>query len=104
MIVSGRWDEWVPPSRLLKMTEANLATQKTLQQKAQPETGHGSGAGAGRGAGRGAGLGGGGFGGQGSKEAATRGRKDVRGTKRGRDEVGRLNSFFVMLMKPFLFV
>lgn len=26
-----RWDEWVPASRLLKYTEANLAVQKSLQ-------------------------------------------------------------------------
>jgi hypothetical protein len=70
------------------MTEENLATQKTLQQNVPGPTGHGSGGGAGRGAGRGGGGAGGGagFGGPGSKEA-TRGRKDARGTKRGRDEV-----------------
>jgi hypothetical protein len=78
-----RWDEWVPPSRLLKMTEENLAEQKSLQQKPLP-TGHG--VGAGRGAGRGGGGAGGPFGGPGSKEAV-RGRKEARGTKRGRDEV-----------------
>ena len=27
-----RWDEWVPESRLLKLTEQNLELQKTLQQ------------------------------------------------------------------------
>jgi mortality factor 4-like protein 1 len=26
-----RWDEWVPASRLLKMTETNIALQKSLQ-------------------------------------------------------------------------
>ena len=30
-----RWDEWVPASRLLKYTEANLALQKSLQQQSQ---------------------------------------------------------------------
>ncbi|PPQ71165.1 hypothetical protein CVT26_011026 [Gymnopilus dilepis] len=29
------WDEWVPASRLLKYTEANLALQKSLQQQSQ---------------------------------------------------------------------
>ena len=79
-----RWDEWVPPDRLLKLTEANLATQKTLQQGLPGTTGHGSG-GVGRGPGRGPGVVG--LGGQGSKEGATSGRKDPRGTKRGREEV-----------------
>ncbi|PPQ90484.1 hypothetical protein CVT25_014767 [Psilocybe cyanescens] len=34
------WDEWVPASRLLKLTEANLAIQKNLQQ-ANPGNIHG---------------------------------------------------------------
>ncbi|KDR72791.1 hypothetical protein GALMADRAFT_252054 [Galerina marginata CBS 339.88] len=33
------WDEWVPAARLLKLTEANLATQKSLQQSAAPGQG-----------------------------------------------------------------
>ena len=67
------------------MTEENLETQKSLQQRLPGATGHGGGAG--RGAGRGGGgPGGPGFGGPGSKEAV-RGRKEARGTKRGRDEV-----------------
>lgn len=77
----------MPSSRLLKMTEANLAHQQVLQQNALGPTGHGTGggAGAGRGAGRGGGSGGGG--GIGSKDAVgTRGRKDGRGTKRAREE------------------
>jgi len=85
-----RWDEWVPPDRLMKMSEENIAKQKLLQQKGPGPTGHGSGVG--RGAGRGGGGGGGGgFGGPGSKEAG-RGRKEARGTKRGREEVKSKNS------------
>lgn len=30
-IILHRWDEWVPVSRLLKMTETNVALQKSLQ-------------------------------------------------------------------------
>ncbi|KAF8193795.1 MRG-domain-containing protein [Pholiota molesta] len=30
------WDEWVPASRLLKLSESNLALQKTLQQTNAP--------------------------------------------------------------------
>src|SRR5882757_1081354 len=31
-----RWDEWVPASRLLKMTETNIALQKSLQHTNVP--------------------------------------------------------------------
>ena len=31
-----RWDEWVPANRLLKMTETNIALQKSLQHTNVP--------------------------------------------------------------------
>ena len=34
--ISYRWDEWVPASRLLKMTETNIALQKSLQHTNVP--------------------------------------------------------------------
>jgi mortality factor 4-like protein 1 len=69
------WDEWVPPSRLLKWNEQNLDTQKSLQamhaatastgpSRGRPPKGDGVGA-----------------------STSTRGRKpEARGTKRARDE------------------
>jgi len=35
-LVKCRWDEWVPASRLLKMTETNVALQKSLQHTNAP--------------------------------------------------------------------
>lgn len=83
------WDEWVPVSRLLKLNEQNIATQKALQAS----SGHG---GSGRGplvGGSSGGPGGSGVGvSSGPKGAGSRGgaRKDGthggRGQKRARDE------------------
>ena len=81
------------------MSEENVAKQKLLQQKTPATTGHGGGVG--RGAGRGGGGGGPSFGGPGSKEAA-RGRKEARGTKRGRDEVY-IQDFSLTFIDPFSF-
>lgn len=76
-----RWDEWVPPDRILKFNESNIALQKKLaasSQKAAPvpvtksavvKEGA-SGVASGRGEGR-----------------EGRGRKEPRGHKRGREEV-----------------
>ena len=77
-----RWDEWVHPSRLLKLNETNLALQKTLQQANAAATASAGGA-ASAAAKAGA---------SGSRHAAKDGgrigRKDgARGTKRGREEV-----------------
>jgi len=72
------WDEWVPVLRLLKLNEQNLALQKTLQQTANPHTGHSGAVSASAKAHHG-----------GTKGAGTRtgARKDGgRGTKRAREE------------------
>jgi hypothetical protein len=74
LCLCARWDEWVPPGRLLKYNETNIAHQKSLQASA----GSGGSASAAK-----------------SKTGATsaaggRGapRKDgTRGTKRAREEV-----------------
>ena len=92
-----RWDEWVPESRLLKLTEQNLELQKTLQQ-ANVASGQGgstaskaqskSAPGAAR------------------DSVSTRAgtRKDgTRGTKRAREDVSVLFSFLVPLLNPGFF-
>ncbi|KAH6902543.1 MRG-domain-containing protein [Coprinopsis sp. MPI-PUGE-AT-0042] len=73
------WDEWVPASRLLKMNEQNLAHQKALQNSHQSIVGAAGGPGSHHKAGGGGGH-------KASGAAAAAGRKDARGTKRGRDE------------------
>jgi len=89
----SRWDEWVPASRLLKLNDTNVAIQKTLQ--AQASAANASAASSSKshkagGAGTGKDTGGTGAG------ARAGARKDgMRGTKRGREEVGlRLIPFF----------
>lgn len=80
--VYNRWDEWVHPSRLLKLNETNLALQKSLQQANAAAAA--SSAGASNAANK--------TGATGSrhiaKDGGRTGRKDgARGTKRGREEV-----------------
>jgi hypothetical protein len=101
---SYRWDEWVPPDRLLKISDANLALQKGLHLSVPGagavggSVGGGSGSGAGAASkGKGAaiaGAGAGGVGGVGKEGVGTR-RKEGRGVKRGREEV---ISFFPQLV------
>lgn len=37
IIILKRWDEWVPESRILKLNEAGLEKQKSLQLENQTE-------------------------------------------------------------------
>ena len=79
----GSWDEWVPPARMLKMTEGNLALQKSLREQQQAATRDSGSAGpskAAAGGGSKAGAGGGG------SAAAARRKEGTRGTKRARDD------------------
>lgn len=80
-----RWDEWVPPERILKFNETNIALQKKLSSAAQktapaaaskaaPSKEGVSSSATGRGEGR-----------------EGRARKEPRGHKRGRDEVSPLS-------------
>jgi hypothetical protein len=85
-----RWDEWVPVARLLKFNETNVALQKALSSQAS-QAASSSAVGSKKGAG------GAGSGGVGTGTGTGRGgRKDGRGTKRGREEVSRLD-FYRML-------
>ncbi|KAH9475353.1 Chromatin modification-related protein EAF3 [Psilocybe cubensis] len=77
------WDEWVPSTRLLKLTEANLATQKSLQQ-ANPGNIHG-GSTASKAQNKSAAGGGAGSKDNVSTRAVTR-KDGTRGTKRAREE------------------
>jgi len=107
-----RWDEWVPPDRLLKISDANLALQKRLHLSVPGagavggSVGGGSGSGSGAGAaskGKGAviaGAGAGGVGGVGKEGVGTR-RKEGRGVKRGREEVIYFFSARGILMRLF---
>jgi len=92
---SHRWDEWVLPERLLKISDANLALQKRLHLSVPGagalggSVGGGSGSGAGAASkGKGAAVAGAGagVGGVGKEGVGTR-RKEGRGVKRGREEV-----------------
>ncbi|KAF8127639.1 MRG-domain-containing protein [Boletus edulis] len=76
------WDEWVPVARLLKFNETNVALQKALSSQAS-QAASSSGAGSKKGAG---GSGSGGAGGGTGTGTGRGGRKDGRGTKRGREE------------------
>ena len=86
------WDEWVPASRLLKMTETNIALQKSLQNTNVPSA-HGGAASAKINP-KNAGI---------KDIVSTRAgaRKDggTRGTKRGREDV----RFFLVLFHPFFY-
>ncbi|CAL1702403.1 unnamed protein product [Somion occarium] len=76
------WDEWVHPTRLLKLNESNLALQKTLQQANAAATASAAGSSSGA-------TGKSGISGRShaAKDAGRSGRKDgTRGTKRGREE------------------
>ena len=88
-----RWDEWVPASRLLKMTETNIALQKSLQHTNVPSA-HGGAASAKINP-KNAGI---------KDIVSTRAgaRKDggTRGTKRGREDV----CFFWFCFIPFLWL
>lgn len=91
---SSSWDEWVPASRLLKLTEANLATQKSLQQ-ANPGNIHGGSTAS-----------------KTQNKSAAGGNKDnistravtrkdgTRGTKRAREEV-RMDTRGFLFLRPF---
>ncbi|KAF9523031.1 MRG-domain-containing protein [Crepidotus variabilis] len=79
------WDEWVPPTRLLKMSEENLARQKQLQLST-PGAGHG-GSGTGGISKAGGSKSGAGGGSKDNQSARAGGRKDgARGTKRARED------------------
>lgn len=80
------WDEWVPPDRLLKMTDENIIRQKQLQQNTPGAAGHG-------GTGAGTSKAGGSKHGTANNASSRAGaRKDGRGTKRSRDDVSLLHS------------
>lgn len=82
-----RWDEWVPANRLLKMTETNIALQKSLQHTNVPSA-HGGAASAKINP-KNAGI-------KDSVSTRAGARKDggTRGTKRGREDV----RFFFLLV------
>lgn len=104
-----RWDEWVPATRLKKLTDANIAHQRALcvaqnaklaaeralvlreQSELEKKLSAGGG-GNGVGLGNTGGMGGGGGGLKGLGQ-----REEKRGTKRGRDEEG---VRFVLLYTP----
>lgn len=81
-----RWDEWVHPTRLLKLNESNIALQKSLQQANAAATASAASASSSR---VGGGAGAGGSLRSHVKDGGRSGRKDggSRGTKRGREEV-----------------
>lgn len=88
----SRWDEWVPASRLLKMTETNVALQKSLQHTNVPSGAHGGAASAKINP-KNTGV-------KDSVSTRAGARKDgTRGTKRGREDV----RSFVLLFRCYLF-
>jgi hypothetical protein len=82
-----RWDEWVPANRLLKMTETNIALQKSLQHTNVPSA-HGGAASAKINP-KNSGI-------KDSVNTRAGARKDggTRGTKRGREDV----RFFLLIL------
>ncbi|KZV75655.1 MRG-domain-containing protein [Peniophora sp. CONT] len=75
------WDEWVPPARMLKMTEGNIALQRSLREQQQASTRDSSSAGPSK-SGGGSSSKGGAAGGA----SAARRKEGTRGTKRARDD------------------